>query len=180
MAIESYQGMTPKLGRNIYVHPRATVIGDVELGDGVSVWPGAVIRGDVNGIRIGAGCNIQDNAVLHVSHRSAANPQGAPLFIGRHVTVGHGVILHGCRVGDECLLGMGAIIMDHAVLESQVLLGAGSLVTEGKRLQGGWLHVGRPSRALRPLQAEELAYFRYAADNYLRLAEGYRAMSQAE
>jgi carbonic anhydrase/acetyltransferase-like protein (isoleucine patch superfamily) len=149
MAIESYRGMTPKLGRDVYVHPSATVIGDVELGDAVSVWPGVVIRGDVNSIRIGAGSNIQDNAVLHVSHKSAAHPEGAPLVIGRQVSVGHGVILHGCTVGDECLIGMGALVMDWAVLPERILLGAGSLVPERRRLESGWLYLGRPAKAMR-------------------------------
>lgn len=173
MAIESYKGITPKLGRNVFVHPAATVIGDVELGDDVSVWPGVVIRGDVNSIRIGAGSNIQDNSVLHVSHRSAADPEGAPLLIGRRVTVGHGVILHGCSIGDECLLGMGSLVMDKAVLEPKVLLAAGSLVPEGKCLESDWLYLGRPVRAARRLTGAELAYFRYSADNYVKLAAEY-------
>lgn len=173
MAIESYRGIRPRLGRNVYIHPAATVIGDVELGDDVSVWPGVVIRGDVNSIRIGHGSNIQDNSVLHVSHRSAANPDGAPLVIGCRVTVGHGVILHGCSIGDECLIGMGSLVMDGAVLEERVLLGAGSLVPEGGQLRSGWLHYGRPVRAVRPLGQGELDYFAYTAANYVKLAAEY-------
>jgi carbonic anhydrase/acetyltransferase-like protein (isoleucine patch superfamily) len=175
MAIETYQGIRPKLGRDVFVHPAATVIGDVELGDGVSVWPGVVIRGDVNAIRIGAGSNIQDNSVLHVSHRSAANPDGAPLIIGCQVTVGHGVILHGCTIGDKCLVGMGALVMDKAILEPHVLLGAGSLVPEGNVLKAGWLYLGRPAKAVRRLTAEELNYFGYTAGNYVKLATEYAA-----
>jgi carbonic anhydrase/acetyltransferase-like protein (isoleucine patch superfamily) len=177
MAIESYQGMTPKLGRDVYIHPSATVIGDVELGDGVSVWPGVVIRGDVNSIRIGAGSNIQDNSVLHVSHRSTANPEGAQLVIGCRVTVGHSVILHGCSIGDACLIGMGSLVMDGAVLQGRVLLGAGSLVPEGGLLESDWLHLGRPARAVRRLTAAELDYFGYAAGNYMKLAAGYAAVA---
>lgn len=164
----------PRLGLGVYIHPAATVIGEVELGDGVSVWPGAVIRGDVNFIRIGSGSNIQDCAVLHVSHKSAADPAGAPLVIGRNVTVGHSVILHGCTIGDECLIGMGAIVMDKAVLEDRVLLGAGSLVPEGKRLESGWLYLGRPAKALRRLTEAELASFDYSAQHYMELAADYR------
>jgi len=175
MAIETYRGLCPRLGLNVYVHPSATVIGDVELGDGVSVWPGAVIRGDVNAIRIGAGSNIQDNSVLHVSHRSTANPEGAPLVIGCRVTVGHGVILHGCTIGDECLIGMGSLVMDGAVLPGRVLLGAGSLVPEGGLLESGWLHLGRPARAARQLSQGELDYFAYTAANYVKLAAEYSA-----
>lgn len=175
MAIEAFQGVSPRLGRDVYVHPTATVIGDVELGDGVSVWPGVVIRGDVNGIRVGAGSNIQDHSVLHVSHRNAANPRGAPLIIGCRVTVGHGVILHGCTVGDECLIGMGALVMDHAVLQPRLLLGAGSLVPEGRELESGYIHVGRPARPLRRLNERELADLARGAGRYMDLAAIYRA-----
>lgn len=164
----------PRLGRDVYVHPSATVIGDVVLGDRVSLWPNVVVRGDVNSIRIGAGSNIQDGSILHVSHRRASAPAGAALHIGQDVSVGHGVILHGCTVQDECLVGMGALVMDKAVLEPRVLLGAGSLVPEGRVLQSGWLYLGRPARAVRALDAEELAYFAYLAQNYARLAADYR------
>ncbi|HRH80475.1 MAG TPA: gamma carbonic anhydrase family protein [Thiobacillaceae bacterium] len=174
MAIEAYRGVMPKLGRDVYIHPSATVIGDVELGDGVSVWPGVVIRGDVNFIRIGAGSNIQDNSVLHVSHRSPQNPDGAPLIIGERVTVGHGVILHGCTVGEECLIGMGALVMDRAVIQPRVLLGAGSLVPEGRELESGWVHLGRPTRALRRLSDAEIADLGRGADRYMELAAAYR------
>ncbi len=173
MAIEAFQGIVPKIGRDVFVHPAATVIGDVELADSVSVWPGVVIRGDVNIIRVGAGSNIQDTAVLHVSHRRPEDPKGAPLVIGERVTVGHGVILHGCTVGDECLIGMGALVMDHAVIEPQVLLAAGSLVTERQVLESGWLYLGRPARPLRRLSAEETAHFAYQAERYVELARIY-------
>ncbi|OYY94844.1 MAG: gamma carbonic anhydrase family protein [Hydrogenophilales bacterium 28-61-23] len=175
MSIESYQGMTPKLGAEVFIHASATIIGDVELADAVSVWPGAVIRGDVNSIRIGARTNVQDGSILHVSHKSARNPAGAALTLGRDVTVGHAVILHGCRIGDECLIGMGSLVMDNAVLEPRVLLGAGSLVPEGRVLESGWLYLGRPARAVRRLTEEELAYFAYQAGNYAKLAAEYMA-----
>lgn len=171
--ITAYQGISPRLAEGVFVHASAHIIGDVELGAHASVWCGAVIRGDVNRIRIGAGTNIQDLSVLHVSHRSAARPEGAPLLIGERVTVGHRVILHGCEIGDECLIGMGAIVMDHAVLEPHVLLGAGSLVPEGRRLKGGHLYLGSPVREVRPLTAEELAYFSYSAAHYVRLHQSY-------
>ena len=174
MAIESYRDHTPRLGRDVYIHPSATVIGDVVLGDDASVWPQVTIRGDVHFIRIGAGSNIQDGAVLHVSRPSARNPDGAPLVIGARVTVGHGVILHGCTIGDECLIGMGCLVMDRAVLEPRVLLGAGSLVPEGRTLESGWLYLGRPAKAVRPLTQEELDYFARTAANYVRLAGEYR------
>lgn len=173
MPIEAYRNGYPKLGEGVYLHASATLIGDVELGDAVSVWPGAVIRGDVNFIRIGARSNIQDNAVLHVSHRRASDPEGAPLLIGREVTVGHAVILHGCTIGDACLIGMGSLVMDKAVLQPQVLLGAGSLVPRGQVLESGWLYLGRPAKALRRLSAEELAHFAYQAEQYVCLARDY-------
>ncbi len=174
MALESYRDRLPRLGRDVYIHPAATVIGDVELGDEVSIWPGVVIRGDVNAIRIGARSNIQDASILHVSRPGPHRPEGAPLLIGREVTVGHGVILHGCEIGDQCLVGMGCLVMDGAVLEPRVLLGAGSLVPEGRRLRSGWLYVGRPAKSVRALTPDELDYFATLAANYVRLAAEYR------
>lgn len=172
-ALAPYLGISPQLGERVYVHPGAHVIGDVSLGDDVSVWPGTVIRGDVNQIRIGAGSNIQDGSVLHVSHKSSWDPGGAPLLIGNKVTVGHKVILHGCEIGDECLIGMGAIVMDKVVVEPRVLIGAGSLVPEGKILQSGYLYLGSPVRRVRPLTDKELAHFAYSAAHYIRLKNNY-------
>jgi carbonic anhydrase/acetyltransferase-like protein (isoleucine patch superfamily) len=174
MAIETYRGITPKLGRNVYIHPTATVIGDVELGDDVSIWPHVIIRGDVNSIRIGAQSNIQDGSILHVTHRREGGHEGASLVIGARVTVGHGVILHGCTVGDECLIGMGSLVMDKAIVEPHVLLGAGSLVPEKRVLQSGWLYLGRPVRQVRHLIEEEIASFAYQAERYVGLAGDYQ------
>jgi carbonic anhydrase/acetyltransferase-like protein (isoleucine patch superfamily) len=174
MSIEIYRGMTPKLGRDVFVHSSATIIGDVEIDDEASIWPGVVIRGDVNSIRIGARSNVQDGSILHVTHKSARNPAGAALIIGRDVTIGHAVILHGCRIHDECLIGMGSLVMDNAILEPRVLLGAGSLVPEDRVLESGWLYLGRPARQVRRLSEEELDYFAYQAANYARLAAEYR------
>jgi carbonic anhydrase/acetyltransferase-like protein (isoleucine patch superfamily) len=174
MSIETFKGVTPLLGRNVYVHAAATVIGDVILADDVTIWPGVVIRGDINHIRIGEASNVQDNSVLHVSHKSPADPEGAPLIIGRHVTVGHACILHGCTIGDECLIGMGAIVMDRAVLQPRVLLGAGSLVPEGKTLESGWLYVGRPAKPARRLTEAEIAGLRAHAEHYVEWAADYR------
>ncbi len=171
--ISAFNGLTPELAPGAWVHPRATVIGEVMLGENASVWPGAVIRGDVNSIRIGAGTNIQDNSVLHVSHKSEADPAGGPLVIGDRVTVGHSVILHACTIEDECLIGMGSIILDRAVIKRNVLLGAGSLVPEGKTLESGYLYLGRPAKMVRELTLEELAYFNYSAEHYIRLKRAY-------
>ncbi len=171
--IAAYQGIAPHLADGVFVHASAHIIGDVAIGARSSIWCGAVIRGDVNRIRIGAESNIQDLSVLHVSHKSTARPEGAPLLIGDRVTVGHRVILHGCEIGDECLIGMGSIVMDHAVLEPHVLLGAGSLVPEGKRLKSGYLYLGSPVRELRALTEDELACFSYSAAHYVRLQQSY-------
>jgi carbonic anhydrase/acetyltransferase-like protein (isoleucine patch superfamily) len=168
-----YQGFTPQLGEGVYLHPASTVIGDVVLGDDVSVWPGVVSRGDVNHIRIGAGSNIQDLSVLHVSHRSDSDPNGAPLIIGQHVTVGHKVILHGCTIADECLIGMGSIVMDKVIVQKNVLLGAGSLVPEGRVLESGYLYLGSPARKVRALTDAELAHFMYSANHYIHIKNQY-------
>lgn len=172
-AISPFNGIHPQLALGAWVHPRATVIGEVALGENASVWPGAIIRGDVNSISIGAGTNIQDNSVLHVSHRTEANPVGGPLAIGDRVTVGHSVVMHACTIEDECLIGMGSIILDRAVVKKNVLLGAGSLVPEGRVLESGYLYLGRPAKMVRELTPEELAYFNYSAEHYIRLMRSY-------
>ena len=173
ISVSDFRGVVPRLAPGAWVHPRACVIGDVELGERASVWPGAVVRGDVNRIVIGAESNIQDNAVLHVSHKTPQDPEGGPLFIGARVTVGHGVILHACEIGDECLVGMGSVILDKSVLQDRGLLGAGSLVPENKVLESGWLYLGRPAKAVRRLSDEELAYFAYSARHYVELFQAY-------
>lgn len=119
-------GITPKLGKAVMIDPTAVVMGDVCLGDDVSVWPHAAMRGDVQIIRIGARTNIQDGTVLHVTHDGPYNPAGFPLHIGEDVTVGHRALLHGCTVGNRVLVGMGAIIMDAVVVEDDVMIAAGA------------------------------------------------------
>jgi len=171
--IMALQGRAPQLGKGVYVHQFASVIGDVILADDVSVWPGTVIRGDVNHIRIGRGTNVQDLSVLHVNHKSAGDPAGAPLIIGDYVTIGHKVILHGCTIEDECLIGMGSIVMDKAIVQKHVLLAAGSLVPEGKVLESGYLYMGSPARKVRALGDKEIAHFMYSAQNYIQLKNQY-------
>ncbi len=175
MPLTAYRNQTPQLASSTWVHPSAQVIGDVVLGPDVSIWCNTVLRGDVNHIRIGAGTNVQDLTMCHVSHKTAARPEGSPLLIGSHVTVGHGVILHGCSIGDECLVGMGSIVMDDVVVEDRVMIGAGSLVPPGKRLQTGMLYVGRPALPVRPLSEGELAHLRYSAEHYIRVKNDYVA-----
>ncbi len=174
MTVRKYQGVAPQLGARVYVDETALVIGDVHLGADCSVWPMAVVRGDMHRIRVGERCSIQDNAVLHITHASRFNPDGFALQVGDDVTIGHRVILHGCTLGSRILVGMGVIVMDGAVVEDEVILGAGALVPPGKRLQGGHLYTGQPARAMRPLKAEEREFFPYTAANYVRLKDNYR------
>ena len=175
-AIEAYQGIYPQLAEGVYIHSTATVIGDVVLAHDVSVWPGTVIRGDINSIRIGAGTNVQDLSVLHVSHKSSWDQAGAPLIIGSNVTIGHNVILHGCTIADECLIGMGSIVMDKVLMQKHVMLGAGSLVPEGKVLESGYLYLGSPVRKIRKLMEKEIAHFMYSAEHYIKLKNNYLAI----
>jgi carbonic anhydrase/acetyltransferase-like protein (isoleucine patch superfamily) len=172
--VAPHHGVEPTLAAGAWVHPRATVIGEVSLGRDASLWPGVVVRGDVNAIAIGEASNVQDNSVLHVSHRNPANPEGGALGVGARVTIGHGVILHACTVEDECLIGMGSIVLDRAVIRKHVLLGAGSLVPEGRVLESGHLYLGRPAKLVRPLSDEEIAYFSYSAEHYVKLARSYQ------
>ena len=173
MANQAFNGIEPKLGEGVYIAENALVIGDATLGKDVSIWPMTVVRGDVNRIEIGEETNIQDGCVLHVTHRSETHPEGYPLVIGQGVTVGHRVVLHGCTIGDLCLIGIGAIVMDGAVVEDRVIIGAGALVPPGKRLESGYLYVGSPAKPVRTLKDEELEYLSYSKDGYVRLKNQY-------
>jgi carbonic anhydrase/acetyltransferase-like protein (isoleucine patch superfamily) len=175
MAVYSFLHHDPLLGEEVFIHTSAQVIGEVKLGDRVSVWPGAVIRGDVNAIEVGEASNIQDMAMLHVTHRGLAGmPGGAATIIGKRVTIGHHAILHGCTIGDESLIGMGSIVLDGAIIESHVMVGAGSLVPPGKRLESGWLYLGSPVKQVRRLTEQEITHFAYSAVHYIRLTRQYR------
>lgn len=173
MPISAYLDTTPQLAERVYLHPSAQVIGSVRIGADSSVWCNAVLRGDVNDIVIGRATNIQDLAMGHVAHRTPHKPQGSALVIGDHVTVGHSVILHGCRIGNDCLIGMGSIVMDDVVVEDLVMLGAGSLVPSGKRLESGYLYLGRPAEKVRPLSDAEKTWLRYSAEHYVRVKDNY-------
>ncbi|HEX7022161.1 MAG TPA: gamma carbonic anhydrase family protein [Trueperaceae bacterium] len=175
MTLCAYSGITPVLGERVYVDASAVVIGQVTLADDASLWPYVVARGDVNTIRIGARTNIQDLTMLHVTHDGPYSPGGFPLVIGSDVTVGHKCLLHACTIGDRCLIGMGSIVMDGAVVEDEVLLAAGSLVSPAKRLESGHLYRGSPARKERPLTAEEREMLRYSAAHYVRLKDRYLA-----
>jgi carbonic anhydrase/acetyltransferase-like protein (isoleucine patch superfamily) len=173
MPITSYLDTYPVLADGVYLHDSAQVIGDVQIGQNSSVWCNAVLRGDVNRIVIGACSNIQDFAMGHVSHKNAAKPEGSALIIGNYVTIAHSVILHGCTVGDQCLIGMGSIVMDDVIIEERVMVGAGSLVTPGKILASGYLYLGRPAIQARALTPAELTHLKYSAEHYVRIKDNY-------
>jgi carbonic anhydrase/acetyltransferase-like protein (isoleucine patch superfamily) len=173
--VRAYRGIMPKLGARTYVDPAASVIGDVELGEDASVWPGAVVRGDVERIRIGARTNVQDGAIVHVTHDGPYTPGGLPCRIGADVTVGHGAILHACTVEDCCLIGMHATVLDGAVVRRHAFVGAGALVAPGKTVGEGELWVGNPARLLRRLSDREIEALAYSARHYVRLKDEYLA-----
>jgi len=171
--LRSFQGVFPTLGDKIYIDQSAVVLGDITLANDVSIWPLVAARGDVNTITIGTRTNIQDGTVLHVTRKSEHNPNGNPLIIGTDVTVGHKCMLHGCTLGDRILVGMGAIIMDGATIESDVFIGGGSLVPPNKTLTSGYLYVGNPVKKIRPLKDSEAAFLKQSAINYVELKNDY-------
>jgi carbonic anhydrase/acetyltransferase-like protein (isoleucine patch superfamily) len=171
--IQAFQSHMPVLAEEVYVHATATIIGHVSIGAHSSIWPGTVIRGDVNFIRIGVETNIQELSTLHVNHCSDEDPRGAPLIIGDRVTIGHMVILHGCTIEDESLIGMGSIVMDKAIVQRNVLLAAGSLVPEGKVLESGYLYMGRPAKQVRALTSDEITQLKQSAAMYVQLKQVY-------
>lgn len=161
--IENYLDHKPQLADNVYVAPTALVLGRVALGERVSVWPGAVLRGDINDITVGAYTNLQDLCVGHLE-------DDLPLTVGAYVTVGHGAILHACEVGDNCLIGMGTIVLNGAKVGDGSIVGAGSLVPPGKEIPAGVLALGSPARVSRELSEEEVSHNRYWAEKYARHA----------
>ncbi|MDY6975812.1 MAG: gamma carbonic anhydrase family protein [Pseudomonadota bacterium] len=171
--INSFKGISPTLGKHVYVDGSARIVGDVVLKDDASIWPFVAARGDVNKIRIGARSNIQDGSVLHVTRKSEKNPDGFPLIIGDDVTVGHKCMLHGCQLGNRILVGMGAIVMDGVIVEDDVFIGAGTLVPPNKRLESGFLYVGNPMQKKRPLNDAEMAFLKQSAVNYVVLKDEY-------
>ena len=158
--LERFLTQRPRLGKGVYLAPGARVVGDVTLGDFSSVWYNAVLRGDINRIVVGHHCNIQDNAVLHLADQF-------PCLLGNFVTVGHSAIVHACTVGDECLIGMGAVILDGAVIGEQCLVGARALVTQGMEVPPGSLVLGSPARVARPLSQAERSDLKSWAEKYV-------------
>jgi carbonic anhydrase/acetyltransferase-like protein (isoleucine patch superfamily) len=176
MHLRPYRDTLPRLGERVYVDPAASLIGDVVLGDDVSLWPGTVVRGDVNFIRIGARTNVQDGTVIHVSHDGPhAKLGGFATVIGADVTIGHKAIVHACRIEDAVLVGMGAIVLDGAVLRRHAFVGAGALVAPGKQVGAGELWLGNPAKKVRMLSDAEIEALYYSAQHYVRLKDDYLA-----
>jgi carbonic anhydrase/acetyltransferase-like protein (isoleucine patch superfamily) len=167
MAIYELDGTAPQVQPSAWVADSAQVMGNVSLAAGVSVWFGATVRGDTEHIAIGEGSNIQDGSVLHAD-------VGQPLTVGRHVTVGHMVMLHGCTIGDESLIGIGAVVLNGAKIGRNCLVGAGALVTEGKEFPDGAMIVGSPARVVRQLTPEQMQGLRLSAQHYMANAERFR------
>jgi carbonic anhydrase/acetyltransferase-like protein (isoleucine patch superfamily) len=175
MALRPYLEKSPVLGEGVYVDPTALVIGDVTLGEHASVWPMTVIRGDVNRVRVGVRSNVQDGSVLHVSRPFPGREDGWPLIVGEEVTIGHRVVIHGCTIGNRCLVGIGSIVLDGVVVEDEVMIGAGSVVTPGKRLGSRGLYLGNPARRVRELTTAEIERFPVIARHYVDLQREYAA-----
>lgn len=169
MPIRAFRGMEPQIDPSAYIEASAVVLGEVSLAEDVSIWCNATLRGDVGPMRVGARSNIQDNCVVHQTRGLSET------VIGEDVTVGHGAILHGCRLHDRVLVGMGAIVMDNAEVASDCLIGAGSLIPPGKRfLEPGWLIHGRPARPVRKLTPEEVQSIRASAEHYRSYVRDHR------
>ena len=173
MNLRPYRNIVPTLGARVYVDPAAVVIGKVTIGDDSSVWPTAVVRGDVHSITIGARTSIQDGSVLHVTHDGPYAPGGRALVVGSDVTVGHRVMLHACTIGNTCLVGMGSIVLDNVETDDFVMIGAGSIVTPGKRLEKYGLYVGSPARRARDLKPGEIEFLTYSAAHYVKVKDEY-------
>lgn len=167
-ALQPFEGSRPSLGTDIFVAPNASLIGNVRLGDQSSVWYGAVLRGDVNSITVGRNTNIQDAAVVHVARHSLGEPH--PTVIGDNVTIGHGAMIHACTIESNCLVGMGATVLDGAKVTSGSIVAAGALVTPGTVVPKGEIWAGRPAKLLRKLEPEEAAFVTRSAANYAVLA----------
>lgn len=174
MTIRKFNNHNPQIDQTAYIDQDAIIIGEVQVEADASIWPMAVIRGDVNHIRIGPLSNIQDGSVLHVTHKTATNPKGGPLIIGTGVTVGHGAILHACTIDDYCLVGMGAIILDKAQMEHHSMLGAGSVLPPGKLIKTGELWVGNPAKKVKDLSQSQMESLEYSANHYVKLKDMYQ------
>ena len=175
MNIRPFRNKTPRIADSAYIDDTAVVIGDVSIGEDSSVWPMAVIRGDDQAVIIGDRTNIQDGCVIHVASANKLLADGLPTVIGDDVIVGHKVLLHACTIGNRCLIGMSSTVLDGAIIEENTVLGAGSLVPMGKRLESGYLYVGSPAKRVRALGKNEDYFLDYAAAHYAQLKDEYKS-----
>jgi carbonic anhydrase/acetyltransferase-like protein (isoleucine patch superfamily) len=167
MIVRAYQGKEPRFGSRVFLAENCSLIGDIEVGDDCSIWYGAVLRGDIHHIRIGARTNIQDNSVLHVEQGTG------PTIVGEEVTIGHAAVVHGCTIHRGALIGIGAKVLSHAVIGEQALVGAGAIVQEGMEIPPRTLAVGVPARVKRDLKPEELARLDRSWKNYVEFKNEY-------
>ncbi|MCP4807315.1 MAG: gamma carbonic anhydrase family protein [Proteobacteria bacterium] len=170
--IQTFLHHEPQIHDSAWVHPMATIIGEVTLSEGVSIWPGAVLRGDMGGITIGKDSNVQDQAVVHMTGGISTT------VVGDRVTVGHRALLHGCQIGNDCLIGMGAILLDNAVIPDGCLVGAGSLVTANKTFPSNTLILGSPAKVVRKLTDKDRKWIQYSWKHYQDTVAHYRATAQ--
>lgn len=177
MTIRKFQSIHPSIEPSVYIDEKCVVIGDVSIGEDSSIWPMVTVRGDVQKITIGKRTNIQDGSVLHVTADNQFNPGGYALTIGSDVTVGHNAILHACTVEDESLIGMGAIILDGAVIQHRAMVAAGSIVGPGKIIESGYLWIGSPAKKIRPLSDKEIDYFTFSSKHYVDLKNQHMGLS---
>lgn len=170
--IYEFLNSTPQFDESVFVAPSADIIGDVTIGSESSVWFNVTIRGDVNWIEIGERCNIQDNSCIHVTN------QTNPTKIGNDVSIGHNVTVHGCTINDRVLVGIQSTILDGAIIESDVMIAAGSLIPPGKKLETGYLYMGTPARKARELSSEEIEHIAQNAQNYVKYQRTYRQVDK--
>lgn len=163
------KGIFPVMGENCFIAENSTIVGDVVMGRDCSIWFNAVIRGDVNSIKIGNGTNIQDGAVIHCTYKKAAT------VIGNNVSIGHRAIVHGCMVEDNSLIGMGAIVMDHALVEVNCIVAAGAVVLENTRCEAGYIYAGIPAKKIKKLTEEQIAGLKKTAENYIMYSSWFTA-----
>ena len=171
--IMGFEGKNPEIGERTWIDPSARLIGDIKLGDDVSIWPGVIMRADVNYIEIGDRTNIQDGSIIHVTNIGAHPPHGFPTIIGNDVTIGHGAMLHGCIVEDGVLIGMRATLLDGSKVEKHSILGAGALLAPGKIVKTGEVWVGAPARRIKTLTDKEIEGLFFSAQQYVTLKDRY-------
>ncbi|MBI1979418.1 MAG: gamma carbonic anhydrase family protein [Elusimicrobia bacterium] len=169
--IREYNGIKPKIHPTSFVHETAEIIGNVTLERNSSIWPYCVLRGDIAEIVVGEETNVQDNTVIHTN-------EGKPTLLGKGISVGHSVLLHGCTVQDRCIVGMGAILLDGVVVEEDCIVGAGAVLSPNTKVTRGSMALGVPARVIRPLRADEIEHIRWNAQEYIRLSESHRKTSR--